>query len=100
LSYGEILGLVAGAITTGSFFPQVFRVYRLKSAHDISLFFTILFVIGDLTWLSYGVYLKNLPIILWNIMGSALALALLFGKLKYGNPDKLRSGPEGSLTKS
>ncbi len=81
---GEILGLVAGAITTGSFVPQVVRVYRIRSAKEISLFFTILFLVGDLTWMSYGIYLKDLPIILWNILGASLACALMVAKFKYG----------------
>jgi MtN3 and saliva related transmembrane protein len=85
LSFGEILGLVAGAITTGSLVPQVVRVYRLKAAHEISLFFTILFVIGDSAWLFYGIYFNLMPVILWNVLAIILALILLFGKLKYDN---------------
>jgi MtN3 and saliva related transmembrane protein len=83
LSFGEILGLVAGAITTGSFVPQVVRVYKIKSAREISLFFTILFLIGDLIWMAYGIYLQSLPIIMWNILGASLAAALMIAKLKY-----------------
>jgi MtN3 and saliva related transmembrane protein len=100
LSVGDILGLVAGAITTGSFLPQVLRVYRLKSAHEISLFFTILFLAGDLTWLGYGVYIRSFPIMLWNILGSGMALALLAGKLKYGGPAKNVANAGGSDLKS
>jgi MtN3 and saliva related transmembrane protein len=88
LSYGEILGLVAGAITTGSFVPQVVRVYRLKSAHEISLFFTILFLVGGLLWLSYGIFLGSFPIVFWNILSSILAVGLLVGKLRYGQQKK------------
>jgi MtN3 and saliva related transmembrane protein len=88
LSGVTILGLVAGAITTGSFFPQVIRVYRIRSAHEISLFFTILFLVGDLLWMSYGIYLHDLPIVLWNIMGALLAAALLIAKLKYGRESR------------
>ncbi len=84
MSFGEILGLVAGAITTGSFVPQVVRVYRIRSAREISLFFTILFLVGDLTWMAYGIYLKELPIILWNICGASLAGALMVAKYRYG----------------
>jgi MtN3 and saliva related transmembrane protein len=84
LQFGEILGLVAGAITTGSFVPQVIRVYKLKSAREISLFFTILFLVGDMLWLSYGIFLQSFPIILWNCLGGLFAIILLIGKLRYG----------------
>jgi MtN3 and saliva related transmembrane protein len=84
LSFGEILGLVAGAITTGSFVPQVVRVYKIKSAREISLFFTILFLVGDILWMLYGIYKDSISIILWNILGASMAAALLIGKVKYG----------------
>jgi MtN3 and saliva related transmembrane protein len=84
LQFGEVLGLIAGAITTGSFVPQVIRVYKLKSAREISLLFTFLYVAGGLLWLSYGVYLHSFPIMFWNIIAFLLSLALLIGKLRYG----------------
>jgi MtN3 and saliva related transmembrane protein len=85
MSGGDIVGLVAGALTTGSFLPQVIRVFRLRSAREISLMFTLLILAGNLTWLGYGIYLKALPIIFWNIVGGVLVVALLIGKLKYSN---------------
>lgn len=84
MQFGEVLGLIAGAITTGSFVPQVIRVYKLKSAREISLLFTLLFLSGGLLWLSYGVYLRSFPIMFWNIIASLLSLVLLIGKLRYG----------------
>jgi MtN3 and saliva related transmembrane protein len=84
VSGGDWVGLLAGALTTGSFLPQVIRVYKLRSAREISLFFTLLIMAGNLTWLAYGIYLRALPIILWNILGGGLVILLLIGKLKYG----------------
>ena len=80
----EWLGLIAGAITTISFLPQVIRIFKLKSAHEISLTFTILFLIGISCWLAYGFYLRLTPIILWNAISGILALTLIYAKLKYG----------------
>lgn len=81
---GDVLGLFAGAFTTFSLFPQVYRVYRLKSAVEISLLFTLMFVCGGILWLSYGIYLKSIPIIMWNIVATLLTIFLLIGKLKWG----------------
>jgi MtN3 and saliva related transmembrane protein len=80
----EWFGLIAGAITTIGFLPQVIRVYKLKSAREISLSFTILFLIGLGCWLTYGIFLRLTPLILWNSISVILALALLYAKLKYG----------------
>lgn len=81
---GDWLGFIAGAIMTVAFLPQVFRVYHLRSAREISLTFTILFIIGILLWLGYGIVFSLPPVILWNAVSVALAVALLYAKLKYG----------------
>ena len=80
----EWLGLVGGAIGTIGFIPQVIRVLKLKSAHEISLLWTISLLIGISCWLSYGIVLQLTSIILWNSIGIIMALALIYAKLKYG----------------
>jgi MtN3 and saliva related transmembrane protein len=92
LSSGEILGLAAGALTTGSFLPQVIRVFKLRSAREISLFFTALVLAGDLVWLAYGIYLKALPLILWNVLAGILVISLLVGKIRYGKISDVQPG--------
>jgi len=83
-SWQEILGFVAGALMTVGFAPQVWRLFRLKSAREISLTFTATFLLGTACWLSYGVLLGLLPLILWNSITLLLGFAMLFAKLKYG----------------
>jgi len=69
---------------TVGFLPQVIRVYKLKSAHEISLMFTILLLTGLIFWVVYGVYFRLPPVILWNSIAAVLGSALLYAKLKYG----------------
>ena len=80
-----IIGFIAGAVVTLSYIPQIIRVFRLKSSHEISLPFTVLLLAGISLWLAYGVAKKDVPIILWNAVGALQAALLLYAKLKYGN---------------
>lgn len=80
----EWLGLIGGAIGTIGFIPQVIRVLKLKSAHEISLIWTISLVVGIGCWLSYGIILQLTSVILWNSIGIITTLALIYAKLKYG----------------
>ena len=82
--FTESLGLVAGALVTCSMIPQLFRVYKLRSAREISILFTTLLLIGIICWLAYGVYLGLIPVILWNAIGAILVSLLIYLKLKYG----------------
>jgi MtN3 and saliva related transmembrane protein len=84
LLYGEILGLVGGALTTFGYVPQLVRILKLKSAREISLPFTLSFLAGATCWLAYGALLNLMPVILWNSAGIIFLTMLLFGKLKYG----------------
>lgn len=81
---GDWLGLAAGALVTCSLVPQLIRVFKLRSAHEISLLFNTLLLLGIITWLAYGIYLKLIPVIIWNAIGAALVTVLLYAKLKYG----------------
>ena len=82
--FAESLGLVAGALVTCSMIPQLIRVFKMKSAHEISILFTTLLLLGMLCWLVYGIYLELLPVILWNAIGAVLVTLLMYLKLKYG----------------
>ena len=46
-------------------------------------------LLGMVLWLLYGIRLGLIPVILWNAIGAALVIVLLFAKLKYG-----RQGPK------
>ena len=84
MEWNELLGFIGGALTTMGFIPQVWRLFRLRSAHEISLPFTIFFIWGIAFWLSYGIS-KGLPsVIIWNAITFALGWAMLYAKLRYG----------------
>lgn len=80
----ESLGFIAGALVTCSLVPQLIRVFKLRSAHEISLLFTTLLLLGLITWLAYGFSLRLTPVIIWNATGIVLVITLLYAKLKYG----------------
>ena len=80
----EILGLIAGLFTTFAIIPQIMRVYKLKSAREISVIYNTTMLLGILLWLVYGIVLGLVPIIIWNIIGALLNVLLLLAKFKYG----------------
>ncbi|OGO19343.1 MAG: hypothetical protein A2Z15_04510, partial [Chloroflexi bacterium RBG_16_50_11] len=63
---------------------QIIRVYKLKSAREISLLFNTSMLLGVIIWLVYGVVLGLAPLIIWNSIGIVLNGGLLFAKLRYG----------------
>lgn len=79
-----ILGLLAGALTTISFIPQVMKTWKFKETKDISLLMYIIFFTGILLWFSYGVLIDNTPIIVANGVSLVLVFIVLSLKIRYG----------------
>jgi MtN3 and saliva related transmembrane protein len=80
----NLVGLSAGFLTTVAFVPQVTKVWKEKSAKELSLPTFIAFTIGVAMWLAYGILKQEIPIIVWNGATLVLAGAILAMKLKFG----------------
>jgi MtN3 and saliva related transmembrane protein len=77
------LGLIAGALTTVAFIPQVIKIWKTKHATDISLGMFAIFSIGVLLWLFYGIEIDAMPVIVANAITLGLSLTILFFKIKF-----------------
>ena len=77
------IGLLAATATTISFLPQVIKSWKTKETRDVSLVMYIILVIGLILWLFYGFLIKDLPLIIANIVTLALAGSVLFLKIKH-----------------
>ena len=80
----EYLGLVAGLLTNFAVIPQIIKIYKSKSAGDISFLFNTMMLIGVIAWLAYGIISGRASLIIWNILGVILNGWLLAVKYKYG----------------
>jgi MtN3 and saliva related transmembrane protein len=76
------IGFIAGVLTTLAFVPQVIKSWRTRSAGDFSLTMLVAFTSGVGLWLTYGILLREPPIILANAVTLLLAVMLLWMKLK------------------
>ncbi len=79
----DVLGMIAGTLTTIAFVPQVVKTWRSKSTHDISYGMFILFSVGLLLWLVYGIMIDSVPIIVSNVVTLMFALVILGLKFRY-----------------
>ena len=89
----SLIGLIAGACTTIAFVPQVWQVFKSRSARDISLGMYLIFVSGVVLWLVYGLMLGDAPLIIANTITLLLAGAVLVMKLLFREPRQSSSIP-------
>jgi MtN3 and saliva related transmembrane protein len=83
LSPVAVTGYLAACCTTISFVPQLIRVWKLKSAREISLTMFLVFSFGVFLWLIYGIFIHSVPVMVANAVTLALSLAILGLKLRY-----------------
>lgn len=74
---------MAGGLTTASFVPQVTKIWKTKSAEDVSLSMFLAFCAGVSLWLVYGFIKRELAIILPNAITLVLGMAVVWMKLKF-----------------
>lgn len=81
------LGLFAGTLTSIASIPQLVKTLRSKHARDISVWQPLLLAIGIALWLVYGLLIRDLPLVLANIIPLICNIMLTILKLRYRNND-------------
>ncbi|MFY0713345.1 SemiSWEET transporter [Seonamhaeicola sp. NFXS20] len=84
IDYIEIIGLTAAVLTTSAFLPQVYKTWKTKDVSALSLPMLLIFFIGIVFWLVYGILEKSLSMILANTITIMSSFLLLYFKIKYG----------------
>lgn len=84
MSWTDLLGYCAAVLTTLSFVPQAWLTFRTRNVQGISLGMYSVFTVGVGLWLGYGLALGAWPVVAANAVTLALALAIVFMKLRFG----------------
>lgn len=82
----EVLSIavaIMGVAMSAGHFPQAYKIWKRKSAKDVSLLTYSIFALGDWVWLAYGIALKQWPIIVSFTIGVVGTMLVLGLALKY-----------------
>ncbi|MEQ1558851.1 MAG: SemiSWEET transporter [Methyloglobulus sp.] len=77
----DLIGYVAGTLTTVSFLPQAIMTIKTRDTSSLSLAMYSLFTFGVLAWLIYGIQLGDFAIIASNAITLLLAATILSVKI-------------------
>jgi len=78
----EVIGIAAALLTTTSFLPQALRIWRSRSARDVSLTMYLMMFAGQILWLAYGLVIGSVSLVLANAAGLMLVGSVLLLKLR------------------
>lgn len=85
MDYIQILGLLAAVLTTGANLPQAYKVIKTRSTKSLSAISFIMLFFGSITWVIYGIYRDDIPLILANSIAGSLHGIILCIKLTSKN---------------
>lgn len=71
------LTIVFGVLMSFGYFAQTYKIVKRKNAADVSIWAYLLFSLGIIVWLIYGVSINSLPIIVSNIVYLIGALSVM-----------------------
>jgi MtN3 and saliva related transmembrane protein len=79
----NMLGLVAGTLTTAAFVPQVLKTWRSRAARDVSLAMFLILALGAALWTVYGLLIHSTPVLVANGVTLLLVLTMLALKWRF-----------------
>lgn len=87
----EVIGIIAGVLTSASTLPQLIKTIKKKEASDLSAYIFIMLIVGTGLWAYYGVLKNDIPIIATNLFSVILNAIGLFLKFKYSPKEEVLS---------
>ena len=64
--------------------PQLYRIFKRKSAKDISIWIYLYMLIAGAIWILYGLNIQSFPLWVSNLIGSLTMLGIVVGWFLYG----------------
>ncbi len=79
----DLIGLFGAFLSGVTFFPQVYRTWKLKSARELSLSMILIILLSNAVWLTYAFNKQDIAIISANFFVGACAITILYFKIKF-----------------
>ena len=80
LCVAELIGYAAAFCGTASLIPQIVKLWKERSAKAISATMYLIYTLGVVLWLIYGLMLNSTPLIIAEIITLVLSIAILIMK--------------------
>ena len=73
-----------GVVGSFAMIPQVYRIFKRKSAKDISIWTYAYMFAAGVVWVLYGFNIDSFPIVISNLIGSIILVGIIVGWVLYG----------------
>ena len=80
----ESLATIVGVVGSFAMLPQIYRIFKRKSAKDISIWTYAYMLAAGLIWVLYGLNIQSFPITITNLIGGLTMVGVIVGWMLYG----------------
>jgi MtN3 and saliva related transmembrane protein len=80
----ETLATITGVASSFAMLPQIYRIFKRKSAKDISIWTYLYMLLAGVIWILYGLNIQSFPIWVSNLIGSFAMIGVIVGWFLYG----------------
>lgn len=79
----NIVGAAGGIVSSVTFLPQVIKIWKTKSAKDLSMGTLLFLVLNVSLWLLYGILTNLYPIMITNGIVLSMVFIMVYFKLTF-----------------
>ncbi len=79
----NLVGAAGGIVSSVTFLPQVIKIWKTKSAKDLSMGTLMFLVLNVSLWLLYGILTNLYPIIITNGIVLSMVFIMVYFKLTF-----------------
>jgi MtN3 and saliva related transmembrane protein len=79
----NLVGAAGGIVSSVTFLPQVIKIWKTKSAKDLSMGMLLFLVLNVSLWLLYGILTNLYPIIITNGIVLSMVFIMVYFKLTF-----------------
>ena len=80
----ESLAMITGVVSSFALLPQIYRIFKRKSAMDISIWTYLYMLVANVIWTLYGLNIQSYPIWVSNLICSLANIGVIVGWYLYG----------------
>jgi MtN3 and saliva related transmembrane protein len=79
-----LAGTVGGILSVGAFLPQAWRIFRRRSAADVSLTMYLSIIVATWLWMFYAYVHGSVELFLTNLIIGLIAIFIAMLRVRYG----------------
>ncbi len=79
----NLVGAAGGIVSSITFLPQVIKIWKTKSAKDLSMGTLLFLILNVFLWLLYGILTNLYPIIITNGIVLSMVFIMVYFKLTF-----------------